>query len=153
MTATTQSFSDVLKRYMPNELFMTDMKRFNWFWEKVDKKQGWKGGSLEVPIETQEAASYSFGALPATTSVNQHAYQMGTLSRKELWGTMMFNEKDLDAHDGSMEQSYLKIAPQKIEQFIRRMSDRVSLQLLGDGSIAKLTADGDASGNLSVDKP
>lgn len=150
--ATTASFNDMLKRYMPYELLVEEMKKRSYFWNKVDKDQDWVGGTLEVPFEGGEASSMSFGSLTAASDIAEGTYVMGTLSTQpELWGTMKFNEKDLDRH-GDMEKSYLKLVPGKIDQFVRRMQERVSIMLLGDGSVAKLTADG-ANGSITVDHP
>jgi hypothetical protein len=152
--ATDATFNDMLKRYMPHELLVEEFKRNNWFWSKVKKKSGWKGGTMEIPFEGSEASSLSFGALTAASDIHEHTEVMGTITTQpELWGSMLFNEKDLDRHTGDMKASYLEIAPNKINQFISRMTDRVSITLLNDGSICKATADGDASGNLTVDRP
>jgi hypothetical protein len=152
--ATDATFNDMLKRYMPHDLLVEEFKRNNWFWSKVKKKTGWKGGTMEIPFEGSEASSLSFGALTAASDIHEHTEVMGTITTQpELWGSMLFNEKDLDRHSGDMKASYLEIAPAKIGQFISRMTDRVSITLLNDGSICKATADGDASGNLTVDRP
>jgi hypothetical protein len=152
--ATNSSFDALLKRYMPYELLVEEMKRKSYFWNKVEKDQSWNGGVLEVPFEGGEASSLSLGSLTSSTDVAEHTEVMGTLSvQPELWGTMLFNEKDLDRHDGDMEASYLKIVPGKIDQFVTRMQERVSLMLLGDGSIAKATGNGLAGGTIAVDRP
>lgn len=152
--ATTSSFDAMLKRYMPYELLVEELKRQNYFWNKVKKSQDWGGGTLEIPYESAEASSLSFGALTSASDIAEAAYVMGTISTQpELWGTMIFNEKDLDRH-GDMEKSYLKIVPGKINQFISRMSDRVSLSLLGDGSVCKVTdSTNAATGIMLVDHP
>lgn len=116
--------------------------------------QSWNGGVLQFPFEGGEASSLSFGALSASTDIAEGTYVIGTISTQpELWGSMIFNEKDLDRHD-SMEKSYLKILPGKIEQFVGRMQERVSMCLLGDGSIAtSVTTDATAGGVITVDHP
>lgn len=35
--ATTASFNDMLKAYMPYELLQEEMKKRNYFWNKVEK--------------------------------------------------------------------------------------------------------------------
>jgi hypothetical protein len=151
--ATTASFNDMLKAYMPYSLLMEQMKRRNWFWSKVAKKTGWKGGVLQFPFEGAEASSLSFGALTASSDIHEHTEVLGTISTQpELWGSMKFNEKDLDRH-GDLESSYLEIAPQKIKQFIDRMSERVSICTLNDGAVCTATADGNSSGELTLDHP
>jgi len=151
--ATTETFSSMLKRYMPYQLLVEEMKRRNYFWNKVSKDKSWKGGTLEIPFEGAEASSLQMGSLTAQADIAEAEYVMGVLSSQpELWGTMLFNEKDLKRH-GDMKASYLKILPGKINQFITRMSERVSIQLLGDGSIAVATANGTISAGIAVDHP
>lgn len=66
---------------------------------------------------------------------------------------MIFHEKDLDMH-GDMKVSFLKILPNKIEQFISRMTEKVSHSLLEGKHICKLTGGaGTASGTCVVDHP
>lgn len=151
--ATTASFDSLLKRYMPYDLLQEEMKRRNYFWSKVEKDEDWNGGTLDIPLETGEASSLSFGALTSSTDIAEAQHILGYISSQpELWGTMIFNEKDLDRH-GDLTKSFLKIVPDKIDQFMDRMSERVSISLLGSGAIAKATANGDASGNITVDNP
>jgi hypothetical protein len=152
--ATLDNLSAILKRYMPYELLVEEMKKKNYFWNKVEKQEGWKGGPMEIPFEGGEYSSLSMGSLTASNDIATATEVMGLLSTQpELWGTLKFTEKELDRYDGDMEASYLKLAPNKIEQFTRRMAERVSLMLLGDGSIAKATADGEADGEITVDHP
>lgn len=151
--ATSANFNDILKRYMPYELLVEEAKKMNYFFNTVEKKKGWKGGTMEVPFEGGEFSSLSMGELTASNDIANATEIMGTISTQpELWGTMAFSEKDLDRHDGDMEASYLELAPGKINQFVKRMTERVSLMMLG-GSLAKATADGQVGGTIVVDKP
>jgi hypothetical protein len=151
---TTALFNNMLKRYMPYELLVESMKKKNYFWNKVNKKQGWTGGSMEVPFEGGEFSGLQFGGLSALTDVGQATYVMGIVTQQpELWGTMLFNEKDLD-RTGDLEKNYLEIVPGKIDQFVSRMSERVSMSLLADGAIAYLTANGSVgAASITVDRP
>lgn len=153
--ATNATFNDMLKKYMPYSLLQERMERRNYFWSQVAKKTGWKGGGMQVPFEGAEASSLSFGALTAAADIHEHTEVLGEITTQpELWGSMKFNEKDLDRH-GDLETSYLELSPNKVKQFIDRMSERVSICLLNDGAIAKVTADhaSNASGVLSLDHP
>lgn len=150
MAKTDQSFSSMLKRYMPYNLLSEEFKKRNFFWNKVRKDNGWEEGVLEVPLVQNEASSLNWGTLTATGDIAEAKYTLGTLtSQPELWGTMQFHEKDLRRHV-SMEKSYLKILPGKIEQFVDAMSERVSIQLLDDGSVAKATVDGQIGGDITL---
>lgn len=152
---TTASFSTMLKEYMPYELLMEEMKRRNFFWNKVNKDSSWKGGTLYVPFEGAEYSSLSFGALTASNDIAEMAPVKGYVSTyPEIWGSMKFYEKDLDLH-GDLKTSFLKILPGKIDQFVQRMTDRVSHSLLIGPEICKLTTNGDAGGTgiFTVDHP
>jgi hypothetical protein len=112
--ATSDNLSAILKRYMPYELLVEEMKRKNYFWNKVQKSEGWKGGPMEIPFEGGEYSSLQMGSLTASNDVGIATEVMGLLSTQpELWGTMKFSEKELDRYDGDMEASYLKLAPNK----------------------------------------
>jgi hypothetical protein len=151
--ATTTNFNDMLKRYQPYELLNETLKRKNYFWNKVKKKEDWVGGTLDIPFEGGEASSLSFGELTAASDVAQGTYVLGSISSQpELWGTMKFYEKDLDRH-GDLEKSFLSLIGNKTNQFVERMSERVSMMLLGDGAISAGTANGEADGELTVANP
>ncbi len=152
--STTASFSAMLKRFMPYQLLEEEMKKRMFFWNKVQKDNGWEvGATLEVPFVGNEASSLLWGALTAANDIAEADYVLGTLSSSpELWGTMLFNEADLRRHT-SMEKSYLKILPGKIEQFIKAMAERVSIQLLDDGSVSIATDDGTVGAGIEVARP
>ena len=154
MAKTNASYNAMIKRYMPYQLLAEEFKKRMFFWNKVKKDSGWEGGTLEVPLVQNEASSLNWGTLTASADIAQAGYTLGTLgpTQPELWGSMIFNEKDLRRH-GSMEKSYLKILPGKIDQFVSSMAERVSIQLLDDGAVSKATANGDASGNITVARP
>lgn len=151
--ATSESFSTLLKVYTPYSLLEERMAKRNYLWGKVTKDRNWMGGTLDVPFEGAEASSLAFGALTDSSDVAESAPVLGQISTQpELWGTMKFNEKDLDRH-GDLKSSFLQIIPGKVSQFIDRMSERVSMNLLR-GYIAKVTdATNAASGVMIVDHP
>jgi hypothetical protein len=94
---------------MPYQLLVEEIKKKNFFWNKIKKDEGWFGGTLDVPFEAAQATSLSFGALTAADDIHEHSEVLGTVSTMpELWGTMLFNEKDLDRHT-DMEKSFLQI--------------------------------------------
>jgi hypothetical protein len=151
--STNADFDNVIKRVTPYTMMVDTFKRKNYFWNKIKKEQGWKGGTIEIPIEGGEASSLRFGKLVRSNDISSGTYDLALCtSQPELWGALKFWEKDLERHD-SLEESYLKLVPNKLNQFIERKSERVSMCLLGDGSIAALTANGEADGEITVDHP
>lgn len=151
--ATSESFSTLLKVYTPYEMLVERLAKRNYLWGKVDKDRNWMGGTLDVPFEGGEASSLSFGSLTDSSDVAEGTPVLGTISTQpELWGTMKFYEKDLDRH-GDLKSSFLQLVPGKVSQFIDRMSERVSANLMR-GYLAKVTdATNAASGIFIVDHP
>ena len=157
---TAQNFTALLRDYMPYDLLMEEMKKRNYFWGKVKKKTGWKrGATLQVPFEGAEYSSLSFGALVDSSDIANMIPVLGSISTQpELWGAIKFAESDLDSTE-SLEQAFAQLVPGKIKQFISRMEQRVSLNLL-NGFVCRVLdtykgANGDtpASGIIYVDQP
>ena len=152
--ATTRSFSDMLNEYLPNDLLKEEFVKRDYLLQKIDKDDNWKGGTLIVPFKAAGASSVAFGSLTAAADIGEDKYVRGEVSgHKEVWGSMLFNHRDLMEHDSISEQNFLKILPGAIEDFMDYMKNVVSVNLLNGAHFAKATADGDASGNLTVDRP
>jgi len=150
--STSASFNNMLKRYMPFNLLVEEVKKRNYFWNKVAKDENWYGGTLDVPFEGGEASSLSFGSLTDASDIAETVAVLGTISDyKELWGTMVFNEKDLDLHK-DMKASFLQILPQKVNQFVNFISTNLSNNLLNGPYKDKLAANG-ADGSITVRYP
>ncbi len=152
--ATTRSFSSMLNQYLPNSLLLEEAVKRDWILQNVEMDNDWLGGDLIVPFKGGQASSVSFGSLTASNDVGEDNYVRGSITTQpEVWGTMLFNQKDIWQHGKVNEQNFLKLLPDTIEDFIDYMKQCVSLSLLNGSSFAKLTANGDASGNMTVDRP
>lgn len=128
--ATTTSFDSMLKKYMPYELLREEIIKRDYFLQRVEKNQNWKGGQMQVPFKGGDARSLRFGKLVNIADITKDDYQLGTVSGyKEIWGAMKFEDHDLARH-GDMEQSFIKILPNQIEEFIASMKEAVSMSLL-----------------------
>lgn len=150
----TRTFQDMLNEYLPNELLKEEFIKRDYLLSKVEKKNDWLGGTLVVPFKAAGATSVAFGSLTDSTDISEDKYVRGSVSgHKEVWGTLMFNHRDLMEHEQISEQNFLKILPGTIEDFMDYMKNVVSVNLLNGAHFAKATADGDASGNLTVDRP
>jgi hypothetical protein len=153
-TSYNSDFNNMLKKYMPYKLLDEEVKKRNWMWNKVAKDENWFKGRLEVPFYGAEASSLGFGALTDASYITQSKPVLGYVDTfRELWGTMLFYEMDLDLH-GDLEASFLKIYPDQLNKFIARMAERISLNVM-NGFIDKLTATGGTAGTglLSVNHP
>lgn len=152
--ATTRSFQAMLNEYLPNELLKEEFVKRDYLLSKVEKKNDWLGGNLVVPFKAAGASSVAFGSLSASNDIAEDSYIRGGVSgHKEVWGSLIFNHRDLMEHEQISEQNFLKILPGTVEDFLDYMKNVVSVNLLNGAHFAKLTEDGDASGNITVDRP
>lgn len=152
--ATTRSFSTMLNDYLPNKLLKAELTKRDYLLNKVDKDDSWVGGPLIVPFKSAGASSVAFGALTASDDIAEDAYVRGSVSsQKEIWGSMVFNHRDLMEHDAVSEKNLLKILPDAIEDFMDLMKNAASVSLLNGAHFATLTGDGQAGGTMVVDRP
>lgn len=150
--AATASYGDLLKRYTPESLIENEFKKLSYVWQNCEKDKSWRGGTYEMPVLEAGFSSVQFGSLAAANDIAEMSVAMGTQTMKELWGSILVRESDLYRH-GDPEQSYLKIMPDKILEFVKFMQEQVSASFLAGKRIAKATADGAVGGTITVDKP
>jgi hypothetical protein len=155
--STDTSFDNMLKRYMPYSLLREEMTKRDYLLTKIEKDQKWKGGELQVPFKGGHASSFAYGELTDVNDIVEDRYVLGTVSAyKEIWGSMVFNDSDLQRH-GDMESSFIKILPDTIEQFMDSMKEHVSVNLLSGAHILTLdpaaAASNLAAGVVVVDRP
>lgn len=159
---TLASFSNMLNEYLYYELLFEEMVRRNYLLQKVQKDTNWKGGNLVVPFEGNMATSYSYGQLTASNDISEYNYVRGGVSTyKEIWGSMIWQAKDLIEHVPEAarakgyinKQSFLKNIHYQLKKFVEGMEDAVSVNLLSGNWFAKLTSDATANdGKIIVDR-
>lgn len=152
---TTRSFSTMLNEYLPNELLKEELIKRDFILSKIEKDDSWKGGNLVVPFKAAGASSVAFGGLSDSTDIAEDKYIRGGVSgHKEIWGSMIFNQRDLYEHDSVSEQNFLKILPGSVEDFMDYLKNVVSVNLLNGAHFATLTAASTANdGLITVDRP
>jgi len=155
--ATTRTFNDMLNDYLTYPLLKEEMSNRVYLLNKMDKDDGWKTGPLPVPFKGAGASSVSFGSLTASNDIAEDKYVRGEVpAAKEVWGSMIFNQRDLYEHDSKkMEISFLQLLPDAIGDFMDYMKYAVTCNLTNGAAIATLTADSDAAGAgiLNIDRP
>lgn len=152
--ATTRSFQTMLNQYLPNKLLKEETVKRDWLLSNVDMDDSWLGGDLIVPFKGVQASSVAFGSLTDSSDIGEDGYVRGSITTQpEVWGSFTFNHRDLMEHGKISEQNLLKLLPDAVDDFADFMKQCVSLNMLNGGSFAKATADGDSSGNLTVDRP
>jgi hypothetical protein len=152
--STARSFQNMLNEYLPNKLLMEEMLKRDYFLSNIEIDNKWKGGNLVVPFKAAGASSISMGSLTAATDIAEDKYVRGFIpDYKEMWGSMIFNERDLVDHSGRIvEDSFLKILPDTVESFMDTMKMTVSVQLGTGPQFATLTVSGTVAGVLEIDK-
>jgi hypothetical protein len=152
----------MLKDYMPLELLKEEMIKRDWMLSNIEIDEGWRGASSTsgeaayiVPFVGAGASSVEFGSLAAENDISEDAFVRGRItSQKHVNGTMKFNSRDLQEHDGGPnEKTFLKILPDRIESMMAYMKEVVSINLLGGPHFATVTdATNAASGIVVVDR-
>jgi hypothetical protein len=151
--STTRAFQDMLNEYLPNRLLKDEMIKRDYILSNVNRDDKWKGGKIIVPFKAAGASSIKMGGLTAANDVSEDLYVRGSIDNyKEAWGTMLFNHRDLMDHSGRVvEDSFLKILPDAIDDFMDMMKMTVSVQLGTGPHFASLTVDGTVGGVIEVD--
>lgn len=152
---TTRSFQDMLNEYLPNELLKEEFVKRDYVMSKVEKDNSWLGGSLIVPFKAAGASSVAYGELTASNDIAEDKYIRGSVSgHVEIWGSLIFNHRDLMEHDQVSEQNFLKILPGTVEDFMDYLKNVVSVNFMKGAHFAKLTVAATANdGLITVDRP
>lgn len=155
--AITQSFSDMINEYLPEDLLKNEVIKNDWFLSKVEIKEGWNGGAMDVGFEEAAATSLAYGSLTSDTDIAEDVLVRGTIAGyKHLSSSMIFNHRDIMEHSSSMKvskKSFLNLLPSKIDSHTRHLREMMSLNLLNGKKIAKVTADATVNGEITVDRP
>lgn len=152
--ATSRSFQDMLNEYLPNELLAEELAKRDWLLNNVSKDNNWKGGRLIVPFKGATASTFSFGSLAAANDIAQDEYVRGQINTQpEIWGSMIFNHRDLMEHNQITEQNFLKVLPDTVEAFMNFAKFSASTHLLAGPQLDTLTQDGTAGGVITIRRP
>jgi len=152
--ATSRTFSNMLNEYLPYNLLLEELKKRDWAFKNIEMDNSWKGGQLIVPFLGAVGSSVSFGSLTASNDIAEEITVRGTVSAyKEVWSSMIFNETDLMQHDKLSPQNFMKILPDAIERSAMHLKGVISQNLLTGDFVAAATANGDVSGNITVEQP
>lgn len=152
--ATTRSFSNMLNDFLPNDLLKEELVKRDWILNTVEMDNTWKGGPLIVPFKGSQASSVAFGSLTAAADIGEDVFVRGEITTQpEVWGSMLFNQRDLMEHDKLSEQNFLKLLPDTLDEFMTYVKQCISLSFLNGESFAEFSANGDASGNFTTERP
>ena len=160
--ATNRSFQAMLNDFLPNKLLKEELVKRDYLLSKVEKDDTWigasassgNGGNLIVPFKAAGASSVSYGALTASNDIAEDSYVRGQISTQpEMWGSMIFNHRDLMEHDKVSEKNFLKILPDAVDDFMDLLKNTVSVNLLNGAHFSKVPLGStDATGLIVVDR-
>lgn len=152
---TTRTFNTMLNEHLNYDLLKEEITKRTYILETFEHDDDWKGGTLPVPFKAAQSSSIAFGSLSGSTDISEQSFVRGQITTQpELWGSMVFNHRDFIEHDGKVnESSFLKLLPEIVEDFLDWMKNAVSFTMCNAAYFASLTADGDSSGNITVDRP
>lgn len=152
--ATTRTFQTMLNEYLPNKLLREELIKRNWLLQNVEKDDSWHGSNIIVPFKGAGASSIAFNTMTSATDIAEDSFVRGQISNyQEVWGSMIFNHRDLIDHEGKIpESTFLKILPDTIDDFMDYMKEVVSISLTSGPHFAKALTDGQAGGTITVDK-
>jgi len=152
--STTRTFQDMLNEYLPNKLLKEELLKRDYILSNIEKDDKWKGGKIIVPFKAAGASSVKMGGLTGASDISEDKYVRGSIDDyKEMWGSMIFNHRDLMDHSGKIvEDSFLKILPDTIEDFMEYIKMVASIQMGTGPHFAKVTdATNAATGIMLVD--
>jgi hypothetical protein len=154
--ATDRLFNDMLNEHLTYDLLKAETLKRNWFLKNVSRDDGWKGGNLVIPFQGSRASTAKWGGLSGSADIDQHDYIRGNVStQKEMWGSILFNHRDLIEHDGKVsEKSFLKVLPEVLDDFVMYIKERTSLNMLnGSADRAISTWAGANDGLIELEHP
>jgi hypothetical protein len=142
----------MLNEYLPNRLLREELLKRDWMLQNVKKDNAWEGSKIIVPFKGAGASTIGFGSLASSGNISQDTYVRGSIDDyQELWGSMIFNHRDLVDHDAKIpEGTFLKLVEDTVDDFVGRMKMITSVALISGPHFAKATADGTAGGVLAV---
>lgn len=154
-TKSNADFQSMLNEYLPNEMFYEEVIKRDWLLTNVERDDSWKGSRIPVPFMGAKASTVEFGQLAGAGDISQSKPVRGVIEGyKEVWGSLIFNHKDLLDHDGKVkEASFLQLLPDELEQFQTTMKEKVSQQLLNGKWFDEVSVGGTAGGILTVKHP
>lgn len=159
-TQTNASFDAMLRSYAPNSLFREEMIKRDWFLQNVERDDTWLGDNLEVRFKAGQASSVKFGQLTDSTDIGQSKYVRGLITNQpEVWGSLIFNDKDLMRHGKISEQNFLKLLPDELDDFMEFMRMGLSMSFTNGPVMAHRIAPASgvtetpASGIICIDRP
>ena len=153
-TTRTADFAAMINEYLPNKLMQQELKKRDFLFNQVEEDKNWKLGNYIVPFTSAVSSSVKFGSLTDLSDISKEKEVRGVISaHKEVWGTMLFEAKDIMINDKISEQNFLRILPDQIERHMNYFKQVLGQNFLSGSAIEELTANGTAGGLATVGNP
>ena len=153
--STNRTFQDMLNEYLTYDMLKEELLQRHWLLSNIEIDDGWKGGTLPVSFKGAQASSLKFGGLTDESDIAEDKYVRGEVTDyRELWGTLLFNHRDLLEHDGKVkEKSFLKVLPDVIEDYMDWMKENTSLNMLVGKAKDSALANGTVGAGIQINRP
>jgi len=135
-------------------LLREELIKRNWLLQNIEKDNSWEGSNIIVSFKGAGASSVSFGSLTGSTDIAEDKYVRGSITAyKELWGSLVFNHRDLIDHEGKIpEATFLKVVEDSVGDFMDYLKEVTSIALTSGPHFALAEGDGQAGGTIVVNK-
>lgn len=151
--STQSQFQNMLNEFLPNSLMDDEFRNRNWFYKNLSQDTNWRGGTMIVPFVGGRNSTVKMGELPAIADIGRLRTVRGEItSQPEIWGSLIFDEKDLIRNNKVDEQSLLRLLPDQIRIFLETMQEVISFNVASGAYFASATADGTAADGIEVDR-
>jgi hypothetical protein len=151
----TTTFDEMLTEKLHPELLKNEIIKRTDILKKIEMDNSWKGGAYGIGFREAAAGSVQFDGYTDADDVAMGEYKRGEITEPQaLTGTLKFHSKDLISHDTNKitEASFLKILPGAVNDFADEFRVILANNLLNGKVLAKGIANGNADGELVVDR-
>jgi hypothetical protein len=143
----------MLNDYLPNKLLKEGMIKRDYFLKNVEKDDTWLAGPLIVPFRGASASTVKLGGLAAAADINETRTVRGEITTQpEIWGSLVFNARDIMEHGVINEQNLIKLLPDEIDDMLNLVKTAFSMSITSGEVLATATTDGTAGGLITVDR-
>lgn len=148
------NYNAMLNEHLAFDLLEEEVKKQSYILDNCTIKKDWVSGTIPVPFKAGKGGTIVMGGLASEAEISRTSYVRGELSTmKEAYGSLIVSEKDIMLNGKISEQSFIKILPDQLEDLRDVYTQSVSTQVLNGGALTVVSANGDASGNVSVSHP
>ncbi|WP_417353611.1 hypothetical protein [Flavobacterium alkalisoli] len=140
--STLKIFNNLHREHAPMKAMEDAIKKTDYFLNKIEQEPIVDGQDYIVPFELARHTNVKVGGLTAVDKITRGKTEKGKVVDAdyfEAWGTISFEERDIRAYK-TAKKAFMTLFPDKVEGLKETMRNRISVSLLEDGSITRVTA-------------